>query len=150
MNHQHAISQIQRESIFFKPPPFHLILNVWFLYKEVASSVCTSVAILFTVTRLFVRRLIFWFDDVSRFPGSTPTYLENLLADEYIGVRAVEHVIPNCSYGNHRFLKCVTNLDSFLATKLWTAPSTFAAYYALISVMFYSTIWWVVMDSVWQ
>ena len=51
------------------------------LYKEVTSSVCTSVAILTTVIRLFVRRLIFWFDDVSRFPWSRPNYPENLLVD---------------------------------------------------------------------
>ena len=91
-----------------------------------------------------------WFDDVSRLLGSRPTYLENLNVDEYIGMRAIEHVIPNCSYGNHPYLKCVANHDSFMATELWTEPSTCTAYFVLISVLFYFAIWWEVMDSVWQ
>lgn len=105
------------------------------------STVCEEVGIL-------VWRCKSFFHDQIR-----PTYLENLLVDwpMNIGMRAIEHVIPNCSNGNHRYLKCVANnVDSFMATKLWTEPSTFAANYALISAMFYSTLWWVVMDSVWQ
>ena len=48
-----------------KPTPFDTQYLI--LYKEVTSSVCTSVAILTTLIRLFVRRSVFWFDDVSRF-----------------------------------------------------------------------------------
>ena len=74
MNLQNPIVQIQREfffSSFFSQThaahPFDTQYLV-FLYKEVTSTVCTSVAILTTVIRLFVKRLILWFDDVSRFP----------------------------------------------------------------------------------
>ena len=52
--------------------PFDTHSIFGFLYKEVTSSVCTSVAILTTVSRLFVKRLVLWFDDVSRFPCSRP------------------------------------------------------------------------------
>ena len=71
MNFHNPIVQIQREFFFFLPNssrlPSVLMLNIWgfFLRKEVTSSVCTSAAILTTIIRLFVRRLIFWFDDVS-------------------------------------------------------------------------------------
>lgn len=91
--------------------PFDTCTQYLVLYKVVASSICTPVAILATVIRLLVRRLVFWFDDVSHLLGSRPTYLEHLLVDEYIGMRAIEHVIPNCSYGNHCCLKCVVNRD---------------------------------------
>ena len=85
-----------------KPTPFDTQYLI--LYKEVTSSICTSVAILTTLIRLFVRRPVFWLDDVSRFPWPKPTHLENLLVDwpMNIGKRSVEHVIRNCSYGNHR------------------------------------------------
>ena len=41
------------------------------------------------------------------------TYLENSLVDwpMNIAMRTIEHVIPNCSYGNHRWHKCVVNRD---------------------------------------
>jgi hypothetical protein len=102
------------------------VLNNW-LFKEVSSIICTSVAILATVIRLFVRRLVFWFDDVSpsRLPRSRSTYLENLLVDEYIGMRAIEHVIFNCSNGNHPYPRCVVNLeDLHLIHVNWTLDRT--------------------------
>ena len=68
-------------SFSLKPTPAHLFDTQYLvLCKEVTSTVCTSVAILTTVIRLLVRRLVFWFDDVSRFPWR-PTHLENLLVD---------------------------------------------------------------------
>ena len=76
------------------------------------------------------------------------------LTDEYIGMRAIEHVIPNCPYGNHRYYKCVVNHYSLFTaterTELWTESPTLAADYILFSAMFYSAVWWVVMDSIWQ
>ena len=117
-------------------------------YKEVTSPICTSVAILATVTRLFVRRLVFWFDDVSRFQDQDHLIERTCLTDEYIGMRAIEYVILNCSYGNRPYLKCVANRNSFMATKLWVEPSTCSAYYGLISALFYGTLWWVVMHFV--
>jgi len=70
------------------------------------------VAIFTTLIRLFVKRSIFWFDDVSRLPCSRFIYPENLLVDdEFIGMRANEHVIPSCSYGSNRYHKCVVNRD---------------------------------------
>ena len=102
---------LYKSSVSFYFPLIRLILNIWFLYKEVTSSVCTSVAILTTAIRLFVKRLVFWFDDVSRSPWSRPTYLENQLVDwpMNIAMRAIEHVMRNYSYGNYPHHKCVVN-----------------------------------------
>lgn len=45
------------------------------------------------------------------FQGSKPTYLKNLFVDEHIGMRSAEYDTPNCSYGNHRWHKCVVKRD---------------------------------------
>ena len=150
MNLQYDITQIQRES-FFPAHPFDT--QYLFLYKEVTSSICTSVAILATVIRLFMRRLIFWFDDVSRFPGSSSTYQENLFVNEYIGVRSIEHDIPNCSYGNHCFHKCVINCDELQLIHVNRTLDRTIQFCRLLRHNLYNVLLYclvVTMDSVWK
>jgi hypothetical protein len=68
MNLRNPIVQIHREFFFPDSHVVHLFNAQYLvLHKEVTSSVCISVAILATVIRLFVRRSVLWFDDVSYF-----------------------------------------------------------------------------------
>jgi nitrate reductase NapE component len=47
------------------------------------------------------------------------------LTDENIGMRAIEHVIRICLYGNHRYPKCVVNRYELQLTHgSWTLDST--------------------------
>ena len=122
-------------------PPSPCLPFVWYsivLYKEVTSSICTSVAILATVIRLFVRRLVFWFDDVSSLQGSIPTYLQNLFVDEHIVMRSAEYVTPNCSYGNHRWHRCVVNRDELQLIHVnWTLDRSIYFLGVLHHTLFY-------------
>ena len=119
-------TQIQRELFFPNPPPF-----VWYSISGfvqgshfICLCFCGDLGHCYSTVSEEVVILVWRCKPFSMINTNLSREPACRLTDEYIGMRAIEHVIRICSYGNHQYHKYVANHELQLIHGNWTLDRT--------------------------